>query len=246
MPDNLQGIENQELIETPVEGNQQTQVPPVVAVQPKVVTPDDLLKDPAVQALIEAARTQEKNKLYKVLGDKEQELKQVHSEITGLQDKLREKETSTLTETQLLQNQLSELIKEHTALKDSITAEREAAAREKREAELMAYKEKRIRETRDAGEDLILAIVKDGPSEEDIEASIEAAKEEYQKVLTKAETLLKGSKEDKPSAHTPRVTNPPAAQAGGLTKEGIKNMSYNEFAKNRDKLFELARLGQLD
>ena len=55
-----------------------------------------LLKSEAVQGLLENARQQEKNKLYKTIEEKDNTIKQLNETITDLQNQLKTKEEVTM------------------------------------------------------------------------------------------------------------------------------------------------------
>lgn len=199
----------------------------------------ETFKDPQFVDIIEAVRAQEKAKLYKTIQDKEAEIRKLKDEMVKLENTLKEIEEASLTEEERLKKEVNQLSEELKRLSDSIEAEREAAAKEKREAQLQAYKERRIREIREEGGNLIVKLVK-GNSEEEIEGSIKEAQQEYLRIL----------EENKPAIsetiyNTPRITNPPLTPGVELTADMIRNMSAEEYAKNRDKIKRLIREGGL-
>lgn len=205
------------------------------------ITTEDLLKNPVVKQLIEKAREQEKNKLYKSISDRDEIIRNQQVELEKLQGLVKAKEDESLTEAEKFQKEISTLKDSLKTLGDSIETEREAAKREKHEAQIAAYKERKIREVRESGEDLIVALV-NGNSEDEVDASIEEAKEEFKKIFNKAEERIK--KDIKPSVtNTPRVTNPPNAETDTLPSD-IRNMDTATFAKNRDRLLKMAKVNQ--
>jgi hypothetical protein len=242
---NIQDQENQEAIANN-EGNfpDEVNTPTPVAqpsAQPKIVL-TEVLKNPEVKAIIEKVREQEKNKLYKTIESKDAEILRLKGEVDKLQKLVDDKESENLTEAEKMQKQVVLLEKQLSDLSSSIETEREAVQREKKLAQLAAYKERRIREVRDSGADLVLAMVH-GDSEEEIETSVEEAINEYAKIVEKANERSK--KEKPPVNNTPRVTNPPSAEADTFSADSIKNLSPGEFAKVREKLFKMNRTGQL-
>lgn len=222
-----------------------TNVQEPVANTPPVVTKptlDEILKMPEVVNLLETARTQEKNKLYKSIETKEAEIKSLKEGIEQLKAQLSTKENENLSEVQLLQKQIEELQKNHSVLVDSLKAERDAAEREKRKAELRAYKEARLREV---GDNLILGLV-GGDDEREIDESIELAKQEYAKIQQKILDSIEPAPKPSNTSNIPRVTNPPTPDSPVISSADIKNMSREDWNRQRAKILDMVRKGQIE
>lgn len=210
------------------------------------MTTEQLRKLPQVSKLMEEARSQEKQKLYKTLENKETELTNLKTEIEELKTKLRDKENENLSEVEILQKEIRELNDKHNELQEKFVSEQERAEKEKKDAELAAYKERRLREE---GEELVTSLV-GGNSEEEIEQSIELAKTEYQNIFQKALSNAESQMQQEETTrrkekvnNTSRVTNPSTASELGLTREEIKKMSPEQWKAVRDKAIDAAKEG---
>jgi chromosome segregation ATPase len=217
--------------------------------EPKPQTPPasdtDLIKNPAVRTLVEAARKQEKDKLYKTLDAKDEQIKTLTGRIEDLEKQLSDKESVDMEEVKelkealtLMQQQQADLLKALSDQKEE-AARKEAEAEEKRRvAELKAYKEAKLRE---AGDELVIELVK-GDTEEEIDQSIEFAKQKYSEIVAKVADARKPA--DKTS-NTPRVTNPSSNPTQAMTVDQIRNMSREDFAKNREAILKAAKDGMI-
>lgn len=226
---------------TPVE------IPPTPTPTPPPVSDADLIKNPAVKSLIEAARTQEKDKLYKTINAKEEQLKLYTARIEDLEKQLNDKESVNMEDTKrfedaisLLQQQQSDLLKAMQDQKELAEAEKAEALKSQKAAELKAYKEARLREE---GDELIVDLVK-GDTEEEIDNSIEFAKEKYSEIIAKVAESHKGPTKPERVNNTPRVTNP--GGGGGaqpITLDAIGKMSREDYLKNREAIVDAAKNG---
>jgi uncharacterized protein YhaN len=227
-----------------------TETPPVE--NPPVPTPTppvsdaDLIKNPAVKTLIETARKQEKDKLYKTIDAKDEQIKTLTGRIEDLEKQLNDKESvnmedmKSLQETiTLLQQQQADLLKVMQEQKELSEKEKADALKAQRAAELKAYKEAQLRE---AGDELVVELVK-GDTEEEIDQSIEFAKQKYSEILAKVAESQKGTSKQERLHNTPKVTNPPGGGGQPLTLDDIKKMTPAEFAKNRDAIMEASKNG---
>lgn len=204
-------------------------------------TQEELIKLPMVRGLIEKARSEEKDKLYKTIETRDKDITELREKLKGFQGQLEDKENENLSEVDILQKEIRKLETDLAKLNSDIETEREAARAEKRRAELTAYRERRLREVKDGEQDLVVSLV-GGNSEEEIETSIQHAILEYQTI---EERILDKSKKEKPSS-TPRVTNPAGISSGlGIDPMKVKNMSLDDYKKYRDKLLEAARGGEV-
>lgn len=164
----------------------------------------------------EKVRQQEKAKLYpkmekmeKELKEKEAVLKEREEELASAKAALESKGAGTSEEGALLKTQISDLQKQIKQTNENIAREKTEAEQKLKNAELQAYRERKLR---DAG-DLIPELVA-GATPEEIDASVEASKakyqELYQKALADAQAKANGGKPKGAS-----TTKPQAGQANG-------------------------------
>lgn len=194
---------------------------------------DFLLKIPAVEALVEKARSQEKDKLYKTIEAKDDTIKELKEQIKTLQKQLDELGNQNLSKEQVMEKQIKELTETIENLKAEIQAEREKAEKEKREAEFKAYKERRLRELSEQGIEYLPDLI-GGDNEEEFEKSIEKSIQRYKELQEEFEKRLGKSGEKK--ASTPKTTNPAGSQVKALSIEDIRKMTPEEYAKHRAKI----------
>lgn len=221
--------------------------PPIIPETPPV-SDADLIKNPAVRALVESARKQEKDKLYKTIDSKDEQLKTLNLRIEDLEKQLSDKESVAMDEVKELKETITLMQQQQADLLKALADEKELAAKEKAEAEiqrraaeLKAYKEAKLRE---AGDELILELVK-GDTEEEIDQSIEIAKQKYSDIVAKvAETRKEPDKRER-LHNTPKITNPPGGSAQPITIEQIRKMSREDYAKNREAILEAAKNGTI-
>jgi septal ring factor EnvC (AmiA/AmiB activator) len=201
---------------------------------------ETLLQLAPIQELVQTARKQEKDKLYKSIEQKEAEAKQFKDQLLAAQDSLKKFETDNLSFEDRLKAELDQIKKDHDLLVSTLQAEKEQAEKAARQKALEAYQAKQLRA---AGEELILELV-GGNSEEEIDRSIELAKEKYQEIASKfagqqqAQTV-------QAVKDTFVATAPPSSAVQTLTMEEVRKMSPEEYAKNRPLIMELIRSGQI-
>jgi len=180
---------------------------PPVATQ-SVATPSTQtvnLDDPAVIAAIEAARKEEKGKLYGT----QTKLKE---EIDSLKDQLRAKQTPD----EQLKSQLGELqtkLEEtNTRLAETIAdgeRTKQQAAYEKRQLQLQNFLDRRLREEEKLGNKLIVELVS-GTSEQEIDESITFAKSEYARI--RADIIASETPQPNPQPAVPTAVAAPTGQ----------------------------------
>jgi hypothetical protein len=199
---------------------------------------ENLMALEPVKALVETARKQEKDKLYKTLEQREQEAKEFKEKFEQAQVAIDKHTTANLTIEERLEAQLEALRGEHEALVTTLRQEKEDALKKALHAELEAYKAEKLRV---AGEEIIPELV-GGTTKEEIDQSVETAVAKYHEIASKFETK---AKEDKQKAvkSTTKVVNPSSQTVQPLTAEEIARMSPEEYAKNRDRILEAVRLG---
>ena len=188
-----------------------------------------LLKAPSVQSLLENARQQEKDKLYKTIEGKDKLIKEKDEEIKDLKKQLEQKGEDLLMNEKELLEKIESLSKTQDELLKQIGEEKEA----NRLAKLETYKQGKIAE---ANGELIESLVF-GNTEEEINASVELAKAEYQKITAPLKQQLEQS--NKPNLNNaPTPTNPTPAPINSFTADQLKNMSASEYAKYRESILK--------
>lgn len=212
---------------------------------------DDLLNIPQVQQLLEDTRRQEKDKLYDTIESKNNKIKELQEEVAKLEKEVENREDENQTELELLMDKLEDM--ENTV--NELEKENKEIQQKREQDKLEAYKEKRIREVRENGDDLITKLV-GGNSKEEIDESIEQAKSEYEKISSEVEKEFEikeqeyqEQKKQQQVNSVSGVTNP-GTNSGEentleFTAEDIKNMSMSEYKKHREKIKQLARNGEL-
>lgn len=229
---------------------QPTNTQPPVVTNTAQPTLEDLLKDkelkdllqiPAFQQIAQSIRGEEKDKLYKTIGLKDDELKKQQEALAEAQRRAKELEESNLTAEEKIQLQIAEMKKEQAEFiaqlqKDKADAEAKAAA-----AELEAYKIMKLQEAKGA----IIEGMVGGSSKEAIDASIVAAKAEYARIVGEVQAANQQQHQQNVKNAT-TITNPAnTTTTAPLTAEEIKRMSPDEFAKNRSRIMQEMRNGNI-
>jgi hypothetical protein len=203
---------------------------------PKVTVPEVISKDEH-RKLLEQVRTEEKNKLYPELNklkgereEKEKELLKIKAEADELRNKLLEKDNSTLSEQEKTERRLSAL-EEKLKIKDSeLEAVKAESRRQTSDLELRLYREKKVRE---AG--IELAELVTGNTPEEIDASVEKARQREADILGKAKGKLRDEVAKELGKDLP--TNSAAPTSDADSKGSALNLSpaqRDELAKIRD------------
>jgi predicted ribosome quality control (RQC) complex YloA/Tae2 family protein len=174
---------------TPAQGASPTTTPNP---DPKVPALDMISKDDHTRAL-EKVRTEEKNKLYPELsklkgelGEQEKELSKLKAEADELKTKLKDKDDSTLTETQRIERRLSDLEGQIKTRDDQMITIKTDADQRVADLELKLYREKKVRE---AGIELVELV--SGSTPEEIDASVERARQRETELLGKAKAKIR-------------------------------------------------------
>lgn len=204
---------------------------------------DVLFKIPAIKSLVEHARTEEKDKVYKSLGSKDEKIKKLEEDLALATKALENKENDNLSEQEVLQRHVKALETQLKSLTDSIEAERTASNEEKRLAKFEAYKEKRLRKLAEEGTEYLPDLI-GGITEEEFESSINKAITRYAEL--KAQLLENAKPNTPPKPSTPSVTNPAGSNTKPLSLRDIKNMPTDEWAKNRERALKEATQGNLE
>lgn len=188
-----------------------------------------LLKSEVIQGLLENVRQQEKNKLYKTISERDNTINQLKETISDLQNQLKTKEDMSMEGEKVLLEQIQALKESHDNMMKEMEQEREKA----RLAKLESYKASKIAE---AQGEIVAGMVR-GTTEEEIDASIEVAKAEYQKIVSplkqQVEELGKPQREN-----APKPSNPSTPNQMEFTAEQIKAMSPSEYAQYRETLLK--------
>jgi len=242
-----------EVVDEPEIEPQEPEVEPKIDEPKKIdvtkLSIEEVRKLPQVSELIQQARSQEKAKLYKSIENKDAEIERLQAEVSKLSGEIKTKENENLSEVEILQKEINKLRENQEELEQRFQAEREAEAEKRRSAELAAYKERRLREE---GEELVSALV-GGSSEEEIDDSIDLAKQEYSKIVERTKSSLEEQakideeeRKQQRRTSTPKVTNPSTpSEDVGVSSEDIKKMTPEEWAKVRDKAKRAALEGKI-
>lgn len=209
---------------------------------------DSLMQLAPIQDLVEFARKQEKDKLYKSLEQKQGEAKQLQEQLELAQAAIKKHEEENLTFEQKLQLQINEVKQQHELLAEQLRLDKTQAeqatadAEEKaRVAQLDAYKTKQLRA---AGDEIILELV-GGNTQEEIDASIELAKNKFAEIAARFADKSKADATQTVKDNL-RVTNPASSNMKPLTSDDIRRMSPEEYAKNRDRIHAAMRDGVIE
>jgi hypothetical protein len=243
-----------------------TEIPASSVVTPPAPASGQLYDAKALMAHVEAARTEEKTKLYA-------KVQELQKDLTETRDQLK----ARMNPDEQVQAQISELNKrigEEAAKAQALqveldTIKRQTAERE-RQLALQAYQDRRVKEEQAKGRKLLLELV-GGDGEQLIDASIDVAAAEYSRLR---DNFYAEFQSERPAVPLPAPSAPvgvtvtsvspsafptvpnaatPAQQlAGGVgdfvaevaeltTPEAIRNGSY---ARNRDRLLAGVRQGK--
>lgn len=203
-------------------------------------TPDMLLKVPTVKELVENARRQEKDKLYKTLEKIEKEKNEYKTKLEETESKLKEYETQNLSFEEKMQLKLKELEETYSKQLLDLQNELRRMEEEARKKELQAYKERRLREV---GHEIIPELVQ-GNTVEEIEESIKYAQQRYRELVSEFEQRFKEAQSNQVK-NVAKTVNPSINSIPPLSVEDIRNMSLSDYAKRRDQLLEALRRGEL-
>lgn len=236
------GLQNVQKTETTtVENNPQPQSEPsleeVMSIISKVGN-EHLIQLAPVKELIESARKQEKDKLYKTLEQREREAKELEAKLKEANKAIEEFQQQNLTFEERIQLEIQKVKEEQQALVEQLRREKEEAEKQARQKHLEAYKAAKLRE---AGEEIIPELV-GGNSEEEIDRSIELAKAKYQEIAQKFAAQAKQQQQQE-FKQTFSTKAPSSSQIQPLTAEEIRRMTPEEYAKNRERILEAYRLG---
>lgn len=221
-------------IEPPKEPVVETPPAPPTPAQPVSIEEEiakmggNVMKIPAIQSLIEEARKQEKDKLYKALEEKDTKNKDLANTIENLQKQINDSEGTKMADEKDLLLAIQTLQEQQAKL----LAENEAEKERTRLAKLESFKATQIASAK--GE--IIESLVNGSTEEAILASVEVAKQEYLKIVSPFKQQLEEATKPNPiNAPTPHSPNIPTQQLE-YTGEQIKSMSPTEYAQYRERI----------
>lgn len=219
------------------------------ALEAKVKELESLPRDPDVTKAIEAARKEEKDKLYAQLNAlKEKEtgksaelelLKQKHKEAQEQLAKLKaEGDNKGKTAEERIKDMEAKYEADKKAMMEDLAKEKVALQEILKKEQMLAFRERRIRET---GGNLILELVT-GNTEAEIEESIVKAKVSYEQMRKKVEEEIKAKLGASPA---PAPLSPSVGAAGGaspgdvgsLKHRDLSRMSHDEYKKYRAEIF---------
>lgn len=204
------------------------------------------LSDEEVNQRVEAARKEEKDKLYPQLEELKNAVKEMQEAFRAeRKDKEKiQKEKEEEAERERLAK-LSEEDKRNEALErieEQLKEERQARLKseqqyqkEKKESQLKEYRRNAIQAVRDAGEDLLPELVK-GNSEEEIDESIQNAKSRYKELAEKfKEDFSENVKKKMPRSTSPGLE---ALEEEELSEQlnAVDEKKYREDAEYREKI----------
>lgn len=196
----------------------------------------ELLKSAKIQELLQNARVQEKDKLYKTIELKDNTIKQLEKEIEKLKEEVKLKEEQGMADNQ----ELLETIKQMKEAQDKLVEDLEAEKKARRQAELDSYKQKKIQEAN--GEILVELVT--GETEEEIDESVELAKQKYQEIINPYREKLEEYEEklSKPNPqNAPKPADPTPSAHVEFTAEEIKKMTPEEYKKYREQILKMTK-----
>lgn len=215
---------------------------------------------PEALPYIEAARQQEKQKLYKDLKDTA-DLRRTVTDLTRQLDTLKQQVPAAVAPTAAPAGSLDEQI---ASLRDMITETRNLIVQRDRESDLRAYRAERIAELRGAGVGFVEALVT-GNTREDIDLSLELAKAEYMQIEADIEARRTPPPAPPQMGARPVVVNqgnarprgvPPVVNAGSVAQTGptvteaeVKELTSfdairsGDFKANRKRLHDAIKNG---
>ncbi len=209
-----------------------------------------LLGFPKIKEMVEDARSEEKAKLYKTIEDKDKKINKLQEVVDSINKEKENQEQQNKTETELLMDKLESMEETIEELKD----ENKEIQTQREKDKLEAYKERRIREEKETGNNLITRLV-NGTSKEDIDNSISEAINEYNTIKQKTqeemgvkENEYKKQRKEEKINNTTNVTNPDSDSTSGsleFTPEDVRNMSMDEYKKNREAIRRMVRTGDI-
>jgi hypothetical protein len=243
---------------------------PRPATQTPVITNSASDAQPATPAVtyteadIAAARTEEKDKLYSRLDTMRTELDEIKKDRDAKQQKntdqfklaadveaaeaaaLKAKQESEMEVRDLLQQRDDEWQSKFQSIQEEQQRDRALLERERQYAELTAYQSQRVEQERDSIMPELLDLVT-GSTREEIDASIESLKQRSEMIFASAQEAITSAQHDSSGA---RVTLPPAMENPSEnqqhTPEAIRNMSLEEYAKQRKSLLSSRAKGETE
>lgn len=210
---------------------------------------------------IEAARREEKDKLYKRITDRDERHAQMEAELAVLQkeraERLQEaedakkaseeaqraKKESDMSAKALLEQKSQEWEARFSAMQTEREQEREALAKELQFNELRAYVQEKVNAERDSIAPELLDLVS-GNSQEEVDASVALLKAKTSQILESVQQAQVQTRSQMRGVSTAGFTgNGPTDNDSGtrqLSAEDIRKMPMQEYAKYRNQLIGAA------
>ena len=199
---------------------------------------------------VEAARQEEKNKLYPRLTKAEEELQALRQKEADAEKAAKKAakeaeearlaaERERMSAQELIESYRAEQEQKFAELQAELETERALRQREREWGDLMQYKAARMQEV---GDEIMpeLHDIVTGNTREEIDASIERAIAKTNAILGNVQQQLQGIRSGMPGvAPTGAPATGPVGMDGTgqvITAEDIRNMSAEEYAANRDAL----------
>ena len=193
-----------------------------------------------IRDLLEKVRKEEKSKLYPQIDHLKKSIDQLQREkealvtkISSAQEDEKRKGDAKLSETQRIQQQMSEISSQNAILNAKLETMQEESQQAIADAQLDAYRSRKLVE---AGGELIPELVF-GNSEAEIDAAIIASRQRYHEMKTSIRESLKQTTRNTPVP--PVGGTPPSDAVAGrqgaeeLTAEMLANMTPEQWAKER-------------
>lgn len=217
--------------------------------QPGAINPE-LLKDPAVQAAIEAARQQEKDKLYPRLQSTEEKLAEIERERQAERERLAQEEAEREAERQrlaeeemsvrdLLTKKEQEWTEKFSTLEQQQQQERALFEKERAFQALAEYRTRRLNEEAEHIMPELIDMVT-GTTEDEIEKALALVKDKTGLILEQVQAQTQGMRQQQRAASVTGA--PPVGPMDNetnyqtLTAEDIAAMDMQTYAQYRDKL----------
>ncbi len=199
-------------------------------------TPTGISQDDHVAA-IEAARTQEREKLYATREKEKVEREELTTtiadrdkEVGTLKEKLQSMEDASLSDTEKVQRQIEKLETSNVALKSQLEEVADAAAARIVKSEQRAYRDRALRES----EITLTELVPEDGTKDEIDAAIAKAEKREEKIFARAEEKVR-------KENAANVPTPVAPNVGTETPGLLKMKDRRDIAKLRGAEWQTAR-----
>ncbi len=196
----------------------------------------------ALAAAREDARKQEKQKLYATqvkdrerIASFEASSAAKDAEIAQLAAKLEEMSNSNLSEQEKIQRQLEKVTAENAKIQDQLQEVATQAAKRITESEQRAYRDRRLRESGIQLTELVPAI----GTAEDIDAAIETALKQEQKIYARAEEKIRAEHaKNVPTPISPELDPAKPGLLQSMDRRDVAKLKGSEYKKVRQRLLD--------